>query len=107
MAVIFPTVGRIVLYHPANTDLSLAAIITKVIDDSTINLTVFRGDGIPFSAVNTLLLQEDHTKPFSQDWATWMPYQKGQAAKTEEIEKKLSEVGASWPLRTELLGPQE
>jgi hypothetical protein len=45
--------------------------------------------GDPRSEKDVMLLQDDHAIP-SQDYCTWMPYQKGQAAKTEELETRLA-----------------
>lgn len=88
---ISPTVGRVVWFHPhvdAGRDPNgqpLAAIVAKVIDDRKVNLTVSNADGSTFGAQHVTLLQDgdvltDPTEPYAE----WMPFQKGQAAKTEQ-----------------------
>lgn len=89
-----PTVGRIVLFHPgvpgpANT---LAAIVAFVHSDSMVTLTVFGADGSPRSEQSVPLVQQNEESP-GHRWCEWMPYQLGQAAKTEAAEKALIEKG--------------
>ena len=91
-----PTVGRIVLYHPGPSDPggvvpgdAQAAIIAHVWSNTSINLCVFDPDGLPYSRTSVYLQQAEDLDQ-SLPYATWMPYQKGQAAKTEELEKKLT-----------------
>jgi len=78
-----PTIGRIVHFKAAE-DVVRPAIITEVHSDTCVNLQVFQ--------------------PGQDNWRTsvtqgegvgqwqWMPYQVGQAAKTEELEKQLEEM---------------
>lgn len=81
-----PSVGRIVwVFHLTSTP--LAGIITSVISNEEITVTVFdlgheRHQKMP-------LLQTDADYKGETPYATWMPYQKGQAAKTEALEKEL------------------
>ena|SRR3990167_5588436 len=89
-----PTVGRIVWYHPSPSDPGgvvpgdiQAAIIAYVWSETCINLCVFDPDGLPYSRTS-VYLQQDEGVGQSLPYATWMPYQKGQAAKTEELEAK-------------------
>ncbi|MGE0751843.1 MAG: hypothetical protein AB7F39_06720 [Variibacter sp.] len=101
-----PTVGRIVWYRPDKNDLliarrpgePLAAMITGVTDDKTVSLSVFsvNGDG-PYAKPNVTLLQDGEPPPADgrSGYAEWMPFQKGQAAKTEQLEKQVSEGAAS------------
>ena len=95
-----PTVGRVVHYHPAPGEMTaatgqpLAAIITCVWSDTCVNLVVFDANGLPHSKTSQLLVQDGEVKP-DCCYAEWMPYQKGQAAKTEELEKKLAEPSAT------------
>lgn len=96
---ITPTVGRIVWYkpHPAEVGFQeikdqVAAIITRVHDDRCVDLTVFPPDAMPtYGTVRVPLLQDDDEKPARADspYCMWMPYQKGQAAKTEKLEKQV------------------
>jgi hypothetical protein len=83
-----PTVGRIVYYKSFGTpggeyqSEDRAAIITKVHNDTCIDLCVFNPTGLFF---NTSVVQGSN----GGQWG-WMPYQKGQAQKTEELEKLLT-----------------
>lgn len=91
--VITPTPGRIVWYWPSTNDgLSalagqpLAAIVAAVHDDRHVNLSVIDAHGNHHGRTNVFLSQPDQERPTSRDYgfAEWMPYQKGQAAKTEQ-----------------------
>lgn len=92
-----PTVGRIVWYHPGAEDPGpypdgqpLAAIVTHVWTETCINLAIFDANGNPYSRTSVLLVQDGYPVP-SACYAEWMPYQKGQAAKTEALESKLKD----------------
>jgi hypothetical protein len=87
-----PTVGRIVWYWPdASEHINyrlgepLRADICAVNSDGTVNLSVndVRGCQTPRACVT--LVQPDEPKP-EHSFCAWMPYQKGQAAKTEALE---------------------
>jgi hypothetical protein len=85
-----PTVGRIVHFHAGRGDRSpgqpYAAIITHVWSDTRVNLCVFGPDGRPEPRTSVMLWQEEGTPPPSyleDQYCTWMPYQKGQAAKAD------------------------
>lgn len=84
-----PTVGRVVWFYPpgnvASNDFSppaagepLAAIISRVWNDSMVNLTVFDASGVSHSRTSVPLVQEDKITPRGF-YCTWMPFQKGQA----------------------------
>lgn len=90
-----PTVGRVLWYRchkddarPHASEQPLASMVTHVNEDGTVNLVVFDAVGVPFSCEKVMLLQDDDPHPKGGGFAEWMPYQKGQAAKTEEAEKK-------------------
>jgi hypothetical protein len=86
---ITPTVGRVVWYWPhvsARHSQPHAAIVAYVWGDNMVNLAVVDQNGTWYAATSVLLVQDD-TVPESAH-AAWMPYQKGQAAKTEELEKR-------------------
>ena len=104
-----PTVGRMILYTPpawdkqgpkgmaVGTGKECAGIIVAVHGDKCINAVVFDGNGEAFSKTSVNLLQDDD-KPYCDGegndlggYCKWMEYQKGQAAKTEELEKKFQE----------------
>ena len=84
-----PTIGRVVLFHPA-PEVTHAAIVCHVWSSTCINLCVFNSNGIPQSETSVFLFQGEGERP-SHKFAEWMPYQKGQAAKTEQLEKLLKE----------------
>ncbi|WP_212758540.1 hypothetical protein [Paenibacillus sinopodophylli] len=84
-----PTVGRVVYYKSrgskdgAYEPVDRAAIITIVNSPTDVGLCVLNPEGLYFQpTVN------QGTEPGQWDW---MPFQKGQAAKTEELERKLDE----------------
>lgn len=83
-----PTVGRIVYYKSYGTpngeykSEDRAAIITRVHTDVCVDLCVFNPTGLFF---NTSVMQGTE----GGQW-DWMPYQKGQAAKTEQLEAELA-----------------
>lgn len=90
-----PTVGRVIWYYPAgrsHTEQPNAAFITYVHSDTMINVGGFDHNGIPFASTSVLLLQDEgsYGNPGGGPWACWMPYQKGQATKTEELERRIS-----------------
>jgi hypothetical protein len=93
VAMIKPTIGRVVWYHPASgepvTDQPQAALVTYVWSDICVNLAVFDADGVASNQTSVLLWDSgsDIERP-SQRYCEWMPYQQGQAAKTEALEKE-------------------
>ncbi len=91
MAKIVPTIGRVVWYHEANFNQGqpCAAIVAFVHSDSMVNLAVFDPSGKQLSRTSVPLIQDGDERP---DWGycEWMPYQKGQAAKTAELEKQVA-----------------
>ena len=54
-----------------------------------VNLTVLDSEGLPMREANVPLLQGNDKREPGQRCAEWMPYQKGQAAKTEALEQSL------------------
>ena len=88
---IIPTVGRVVWYRPNHADgiihldptHPLAAMIACVLNERLVNLTVFDSNGTAFSRRSVPLLQDGDAASFRGPYCEWMPYQKGQAAKTE------------------------
>ena len=82
-----PTVGRVVHYHPGpdhpNHGEILVALICKVNDDGTENLAIFDSCGRQFSR-QRVRYAETQGDDFTGHWS-WMPYQLGQAAKTEQV----------------------
>lgn len=95
-----PTVGRVLWFHPAVDEKgranlkehpgfafapTCAAIIAGVVSNSVVNLTVFDSTGVAFAKDSVNLIQDDEDGPATGNFAEWMPYQKGQAAKTEDL----------------------
>jgi hypothetical protein len=91
-----PTVGRVVLYWPsavqAGTDTlqPFAATVAYVWNDRMVNLSVTDHNGKQFGVTSVRLLQDGDERPNGGMFCEWMPYQKGQAAKTEALEAKLA-----------------
>jgi hypothetical protein len=87
---ITPTVGRVVWFRERD-DRGMqpyAAIIAYVHSDTKVNLMVIEPDGTTWGCENVELLQDNYNAA-DDVWCEWMPYQKGQAAKTEALEAKL------------------
>lgn len=97
MPEITPTPGRVVWFFPGSLDAlhdfpsvkagqPLAALVACVNDDDTINLAVFDPCGNPWGRQNVVLDQGREPIDPGMSRAEWMPYQKGQAAKTQALE---------------------
>jgi len=89
-----PTIGRVMWYWPEKEDREdqpLCALVVRVHDDNMVNLAVFNVDGSSGGALRVPIVQDGspHTAGDSP-YCEWMPYQKGQAAKTEAAEKAAS-----------------
>jgi hypothetical protein len=100
MSLIKPTVGRVVLLmvgaaampgfaRPAAGE-PCAALVTRVWGDRCINVAAFDANGACFGLTSVRLLQGDDVAAEGEMHAKWMDYQKGQAAKAEQLEAKLS-----------------
>lgn len=98
---IMPTVGRIVHFRngpgcltriPTAKDCDhLAAIVTGVTDEGRhINVAVFDVLGTHHRLQYIPLIQDGEVPADTMYYCTWMPYQKGQAVKTEEAERALA-----------------
>lgn len=88
-----PTVGRIVWFYerlPAVGESKivgpLAATISHVWDDMVVNLSVLSPNGQWNPVTSVPLMQDGSGDTTISRWCEWMPYQKGQAAKTEQAE---------------------
>lgn len=82
---ITPTVGRVVWYHPEKPhEQPWAAIVTYVHSDRMVNLVVFDENGFGKPKTSVQLVQDSDGRGLN--YCEWMPYQKGQAAKTESLE---------------------
>lgn len=90
-----PTPGRVVWYTPSAADTlalndgaPLAAIVAAVHADGSVNLAVFDAQGDSRARAHVTLVQDGEDIPEAGDYAQWMPYQLGQAAKTEAVAAK-------------------
>lgn len=92
MEVIKPTVGRIVLVHNRSSNGEpLPGIITKVWGDTCVNVVIFANDmkAVPATFVSSChLVQPGAPTPVDGTYATWIPFQVGQAAMTQKIAEK-------------------
>lgn len=73
-------------------------------DERHINVEGFSATGHPFTILNCPLLQDDDAKP-EGDFAVWMPYQTGQAAKTEALQKIVTAASIEPPTMMPLASP--
>ncbi len=81
-----PSVGRVVHFRPTGiSGIVCAALITAVHSDTCVNLRVFHPDGTDTAPASVHLVQDDNYPNDGSHFAEWMPYQIGQAAKTEQV----------------------
>jgi hypothetical protein len=93
---ITPTVGRVVWFWPmsatspkgAEGAQPLAATVAYVHNDTCVNLTVHERGGETYGLQAVLFWQGEGESP-DHPHCEWMPYQKGQAAKTEALEAQV------------------
>lgn len=93
---ISPTPGRVVWFtphrladHRRDPKQPLAALVTYVWTDRCVNLFVLGQDSEGgYAQTSVALLQDDDAKPEDGYFASWMPFQKGQAAAQEATAKK-------------------
>lgn len=87
---ITPAVGRVVwVRNVSASEECLAGIIAKVWSDTMVNLAVFRDNG-NCSGFTSVSLWQGEGEPPAGIYCEWMPYQKGQTAKTEALEAKVA-----------------
>lgn len=87
-----PTVGRVVWYwEEPNQKQPMKADIARINSDGTINIGGLNEFGYHFARQSIPLWQGDGDKPKGR-YCEWMPYQKGQAAKTEQLRKGIEEM---------------
>lgn len=90
-----PTIGRVVWFYKYVDGQGhkgpLAAHVCCVHSDFMVNLMVIDESGVPRSQTSVHLIQEAPVPNY--DYCCWMPYQKGQAAKTEALEAQV--IGAT------------
>lgn len=83
-----PTIGRVVWFYPGGyppETQPFTALICHVHSDTMVNLAVFDENGIASNSTSRFLWNGEGDRP-TGDYAEWMPYQQGQAAKTEAAE---------------------
>jgi hypothetical protein len=90
-----PTIGRQVWFWPAKVsggvlidrgDQPMASTVVYVFNDRMVNLQILDHGGYAHAVTSVPLIQDEEPKPEGY-FCEWMPYQKGQAAKTEQLEK--------------------
>jgi hypothetical protein len=99
MTRIEPTIGRVVWFWPRtymatdsgnmSVNQPYTAQVCFLYKNGHINVAGYKHDGSPFTALDVTLRQDGDEMP-QGPYAEWMPYQKGQAAKTEALEKQVS-----------------
>lgn len=99
MSLIKPTTGRVVLFWPSAIAYSegeqpKSASVAYVHSDRLVNLGGFDHNVQPFAATSVTLLQEDDAPPEHGPFAMWMPYQLGQAAKTDDTGARIADVSS-------------
>lgn len=94
---ITPTIGRVILVHSRDPVASgpWPCFVAKVWGDRCVNAAGFNEWGTPVSFSSLRLLQDDEPAPEIGPYAEWMPYQKGQAAKTEALERQIADIGTT------------
>ncbi|WP_220816207.1 hypothetical protein [Pseudomonas paralcaligenes] len=108
MSDIKPTVGRVLHFHPSREFAAdrgmvllcqgdpMDAHLVYVHRSGLVNLAVFDHAGNQHAIADVKLLQDADLASFDEhgqlieSYCTWMPFQKGQAAKTEALESKLA-----------------
>lgn len=101
-----PSPGRVVWYFPSQHEIDaktlaifsgepLPALVAYVHSDRLVNLALFDHAGAAHRRTSVTLLQEDDETPHTSEgpYATWMPYQLGQAEKAAETAGKFVDVG--------------
>ena len=93
---IIPTVGRVVWYWK-DGDIQIrdnrqpcVALVAYVHSDTLINIAYFDENGHAHNSTSVRLIQQGEPVPPDMPFCTWMPYQTGQAAKTEAAEQELA-----------------
>ena len=93
-----PTIGRVIIIQRGASDAQpdgWPALICKVWGDRCINAAGFNEWGTTVSFSSLTLVQEGDTPPDAGPYAEWMPYQKGQAAKAEALERQIADIGTT------------
>lgn len=91
-----PTVGRVMWFRPngihrehftvLDHEQPCSAQVTYVYNDGRVNLMVSDHNGVTWPFANVVVVQPEEPKPEpGTPFVVWMPYQLGQAAKTEDL----------------------
>jgi hypothetical protein len=100
MSIIKPTVGRVLWYWPSTQDIEagmfaypgsdqpFTAQVVFVHSDRMVNLIITDHGGGAHEKRSVTLLQAGDSVRDNAGYAEWMPYQQGQAAKSEAAEAK-------------------
>lgn len=86
-----PTIGRVVYFYRGGDPKEYAAIVADVTGEYTVNLGVFDHSGREGGVFGVRHVDE---KGGATYWWDWMPFQKGQAAKTEAVQAELDKAKA-------------
>lgn len=91
-----PTVGRVVWFRPDSYnqrelarydhEQPMAATVAFVHTDRVINISVVDHAGQQHSYPSVTLVQDGDVIPSTGPFCEWMPFQKGQAVRTEQLE---------------------
>ena len=97
-----PTIGRIVWIHrrealdPTKPEAAWVANCWKDPNSKhwSLNVAGVNHDGHPFRLTQVPLIEDsgDSDVNVVRPYATWMPYQKGQAAKAEDLERQVAKL---------------
>lgn len=86
-----PTIGRVMWYWPQKSsrgEQPLCALVCFVHGDDMVNLAVFEPDGGHRATTSVPVVQEGSRYTAGDSpYCEWMPYQLGQAAKTEAAKR--------------------
>lgn len=86
-----PGIGRVLWYRPSGRGgPKQAALVAKVIDNHTVNLAAFDELGRSYGVVGAHLVQPEDVDIPQGAYAEWMPFQKGQAMRTEQLERQVA-----------------
>jgi len=107
--VIVPTVGRVVWYWPSAADIvggmrlasasqPFMAQVVFVHHERLVNVIVHDHSGKPHARGAVRLVQESDVYVAAEPRCEWMPYQKGQAAKTEEALRSQSHTASMFTM---------
>ena len=90
-----PTIGRVVLYYEYGKtqydagEQPFSASVAYVHGERCINIGYWDHNGCAKNATSVALVQPGDEMP-ETGFCCWMPYQIGQAVKTEELQQKLA-----------------